>query len=619
MWAHYKDARHFSQSEKDAWRLYASHASLAIKKAEHIEQITKATETAQIVTRFANLGDVQQMMKSVVEGTYNTLACDSVTLYTYDEEKDKFEFPPAMIGVKNPKEVLELDYVDRDSAPYNIVRRDQLYVTEDSQNDPLIKGQFTKRENIEATVAIPLIARDIKVGVMFVNYSRPHFFTKEEIDWIKLFSGQAALALHNAQQFEHLNSHIQHQLAVYQASKVISSGSTLSREALLHKILEQVVEYISPIGNSPRAVLGSFLSYSEETNELILECIYAPNIQGHFEVGERQVLDRAKGPIGISGRAVLDREAQLVGDVRLDPDYKEIYDQTRSQIDVPLLEGENCIGVLSLESDKPNAFDDEDKKALRSIAELGVIAIQNSRIYEELRITQGRIGASIALAWMGMAESSWRHSVDTDAQTIIERAQLLRNDLKEEIIQNETIDHHLLIIDRLAENIKLKPITPPLSKEQATDSVPINGIVGARTNQLKHNPLYSDAHIQLRLELPDIATVKIDREWLRRAYDILVDNALAAIAENEIKRIDIGTRYGSGGCEIFIADNGPGIPEYVQENIKLGFMGNLNDSRGHGVGLLIAQAIVQSYDGNLKIEYSDSHGTCMVIWLPLEN
>jgi L-methionine (R)-S-oxide reductase len=54
-----------------------------------------------------------------------------------------------------------------------------------------------------------------------------------------------------------------------------------------------------------------------------------------------------------------------VGDVRKDPRCLPAFHTTRSEIIVPMInEAHNVVGMLDAESDKPDAFSDEDRKFL---------------------------------------------------------------------------------------------------------------------------------------------------------------------------------------------------------------------------------------------------------------
>ena len=101
------------------------------------------------------------------------------------------------------------------------------------------------------------------------------------------------------------------------------------------------------------------------------------------------------------------------------------------------------------------------------------------------------------------------------------------------------------------------------------------------------------------------------------AFDVLVDNAVEAVDGVDVREVTIGTRVANGGAEIFVSDTGPGIPEEIRAKIGLEPIEKPEDARGLGMGLLMAQTIVQTYGGELRVASPGPTGTTMVVWLPL--
>jgi GAF domain-containing protein len=964
LYVNYKRPRSFGGEGRKTLETFATHAALALKKARLLEQVQKSRDAARIVAKVSVLENLESTLSSIARGTQHALQCDVVTLYTYDQVKDEFGFPPAMAGVQDTKAVLELGLSARASVLRNILALDKAYVAKDAPSDSLVGGAFVKREGIESSVGIPLKVGERKVGLMFVNYRSRHRFTADELTNIELFANQAAVAIRNAQlydetrwragalqalyeagkavtstlaldtilnhiveqawnligyygaharfsdlelvegdklkrmaayppgqlaelqrlvgdidlehaerigitgraaktgesqlvgdvsqdkdyieydpetrselavpikprqevigvinvehpkadafdeqaqqvleslaaqaalairnaklhqerrrristlealyragkaitdtvalqdtldqiveqvmslvegqQEERCFSHlalvegnvlrfvaacpleilarlkewgvidlehdspigitgwvvktgrsrnvrdvtkdpyyiefepltrselavsikmdeqvigvinVEHprrdafgeseqralellasqaaiairkarqnelQQAVYQASKVISREVVIERRELLNRILEQAAIHVR-WSQRPKAVLGIIQLHDETTNELCLESVYPPQEFPRLvaRLGERRPLDREQAPggrVGISGRAVLEGKAQRVSDVRLDQDYLTFHPETLSEVDVILRAGDRTLGVLGLESDRLVAFDEMDERFLKSLAELAVIAIQNAQLYEDLRQAQGLVGARTVIAWIGMTSSAWRHTIEKHALTIKEQAQLLCGDLSKARLSGRHTQSagRLEMIERLSDQILDKPIVPPLSREEGVVLVDVNGLVGERARQLWQNDPYKEVELDLKLQLSDGVAVCVSPEWLRRAFDILVDNAVDAVAGCEPHKITIGTRSANGGVEILVADTGPGIPEEICAKIGRGLIEKPEDAKGLGMGLLMAHAIVQTYGGDIYVASASSAGTTMVIRLPVE-
>jgi putative methionine-R-sulfoxide reductase with GAF domain len=95
---------------------------------------------------------------------------------------------------------------------------------------------------------------------------------------------------------------------------------------------------------------------------------------------------RAQGPPGgVIGRALRQRAPQVVGDVTRDPDYIADVPGSRSEMAIPLLEGNEALGVLDFQSEQPFAFALDDVAAGETLAEFLVIALRNARLYQDAR------------------------------------------------------------------------------------------------------------------------------------------------------------------------------------------------------------------------------------------
>jgi two-component system nitrate/nitrite sensor histidine kinase NarX len=90
------------------------------------------------------------------------------------------------------------------------------------------------------------------------------------------------------------------------------------------------------------------------------------------------------GQGGISGAVAATGQAIMVRDVRDEPNYLKIAaTETLSELVVPIKAKDKIIGVLNIESDERDAFDDSDLAVFQSLADQAGIAIENARLYED--------------------------------------------------------------------------------------------------------------------------------------------------------------------------------------------------------------------------------------------
>ncbi len=614
LYANYHSRRNFGAEDREMVRAFAYDAALALKKARLLLEVTRSRETARVTAAMTTLGELDDTLAWVASGTKEALGCDIVTLYQYDQDRKEFGFPPTMLGVRDKKGPQRTGRVDDVSVVRNVLESEQMCVAEDAAKDELMRGPFVTREGVKSSVGIPLSVGARRVGVMFVNYRTRHRFTEEELTSIELFSNQAAVAIRNAQLYDEANKRANALEALSQAGQAVTS--TLALDEILKRMAEQSWRLATPSGTGDQTAQFSHLSLLHG-RVLRRAALWPPGCESRLAGNVGNIdLDR-DAPIGITGRAASTGISQLAADVRQVTDYI-VYDQdTRSELAVPIKVGDKVIGVINVEHPQVNAFDLEDQMALEALAAQAASAIENARQFEELKTTRVMVGARTALAWMGMASSAWRHSIEKHALTIQGQAQLLQNDLVREKEPRKAMEKRIGTIQHLTRQILEKPITPPLGSEEAGEVFDVDRLVSERLGRLWKKDPYQKAELSLQLGLTAPDTVKASPEWLRRAFDVLVDNAIGAVAASDVRQIVVRTRRRDGKAEVVVSDSGKGIREDVRVRLFRERIEEHGTAGGLGMGLLMAQAIAQAYGGDVYLESTGPEGTSMVLALPV--
>src|SRR4029077_14666560 len=91
-------------------------------------------------------------------------------------------------------------------------------------------------------------------------------------------------------------------------------------------------------------------------------------------------------------------EPVLVPDVSQDPRYIKVVDDVRSELAVPMLLKERCIGVFDLESPELDAFTKRDVEILTLLASHAAVAIENARLYGEISSSEARLEKEVRFA-----------------------------------------------------------------------------------------------------------------------------------------------------------------------------------------------------------------------------
>lgn len=82
---------------------------------------------------------------------------------------------------------------------------------------------------------------------------------------------------------------------------------------------------------------------------------------------------------GICGAAAAQKETVIVDNVQADPRFLACSLSTRSEIVVPLMDGDKCLGEIDIDSNQPSYFNGEDRQMLEAIAEIIVARLKEIR------------------------------------------------------------------------------------------------------------------------------------------------------------------------------------------------------------------------------------------------
>lgn len=487
------------------------------------------------------------------------------------------------------------------------------FSVEDLRQAPFGDLEQIEREQLCSVLVAPLTeVSGEPIGALNI-YSKyeARRFTRDEEELARLLADQIAVALRNAQQYEAIRRQSQHWQALHEASKAITAGFTVDDlKRVLDRIAEQAVQRITG-SRGPKAVWAAILSYDETANTLCFESIYPPEHAKElkYRLGESRPLveQAAQGRIGITGRTVLERKPQRVADVRAHPDYLQAHSATRSELDVPLLDGNRVIGVLSVESDQVGVFDEHDERALVGLAELAVIAVKNAEQAERLRRTN-------ALAIMGAWGAEIAHDIKGEVGAIRRAVLVLQQgpDLPADV------QRQLRNIDKYAEALA-PPEIPESPPEPGCALVLryaplLDQVVRATVERLR--PAHPHISWQYDLRCPDVR-VAMHEQWLRRLVRHLVCNAVKAIpVDAQTRRVITRTVVKGAMAQVQVEDTGKGIQPDIE---PLLFRQPILDRDGRaGRGLLLVDFLAQQHGGEAQLVWSrPGEGACFAFNIPL--
>ncbi len=622
LFVNYRERHRFTTDELTSAELFANQAAVAIRNAQLFRELTRKLDAQETLGRLSkgllNSASLDEILEPPTRLAAHLLGADSADVILRGRDGELFF--SAAIGWEMKTGPASLDSGEWAHVDYAIHAGEPVTILDYAEDGRFRAPREVLANGLCSGLVVPISTGDEVIGAMSVHNKTSRRFTQAEITLLSIVTHQAATAIKNLQQYESIRRHSASLNALYNAAKAITAGLELGRKQMLDRIVEQAVECLTG-GNGLTLAFGTIQLYDEPTGELHFEsaCCSRDYPEVRARLGEVRPLKQrinAGERIGISGRTVLTKVPQIIDDVSKDPDYVQFDPLVRSALTAPLIDKEKVIGVLGMESNQPDAFDEEDKNTLLGLAELAVIAIRNAQQYDDLRSTKTLAEARTALAWMGMTSSAWRHTIHGYAITI--------NDLVE--LATAALDNRALVevrqklgrISDMALLIQEHPITAPLSSEESVRSVLVNALLRERLRQLWEPGAYKRVTLRFDFDLPGTAAVRANPDWLSRALDVLVDNATEAMKDCDQRVLTVGSRRKNKSAHIEITDTGKGIPLGVRKKLLHEPIEHLGDSKNLGLGLLMARLIVQVYGGDISCQNTGPAGTTMVISLPLE-
>ncbi|MBI3943334.1 MAG: GAF domain-containing protein [Chloroflexi bacterium] len=345
-------------------------AATKINRLETVHQASQAV-TSEL--------DLSTLLGTTLDKAMYLLGAKGSCLYTYHADSDSLHMVAArgLLG----KEV-GLTLQRGEGAAGRTLLTGQPVVVRDYAH---WQGRAQNLSNppLGGVIQMPLRSGDKIVGVLGIADDHPRDFTTENIQLLSVFSTYVAIALDNSQLLDRERKRAAQLEVVWQVGRKISS--LLIEEEIYDTVVQEIQQTFG---------YYSVAAFRYEPDKEVLS-FYS----GIGDSGERAQHHGIELPL--TGRGIIATTARegstiVCADSLKDPRFlpHPLVPDTRSELAVPLKQGENLVGVLDIQSRTPNNFDRSDISLVETLADQIVKAIHHARLYRE-EMTQRRISETL--------------------------------------------------------------------------------------------------------------------------------------------------------------------------------------------------------------------------------
>jgi signal transduction histidine kinase len=505
-----------------------------------------------------------------------------------------------------------------------VLDRQTLHVADlQAETDEYPEGsEFAHRLGYRTILCVPLLRAGEAIGVIFIRRTEVRPFTNRQIELLKTFADQAVIAIENARLFEEvqartreLTQSLEHQTATSEVLGVISRSPT-DAQPVFDSIAQSAAQLCGAQHCNVYQFDGRLIHFA--ATHLV------PGMPPQAREANMKQPPIAPGRGNAAARSIAYGTVAEIPDIDADPDY-ERRDVTRisnlrSTMSVPMLKDGHPIGAIVVSRSEKGRFSERQIKLLQTFADQAVIAIENTRLFNE--IAQKSRELEIASQHKSQFVANMSHELRTPLAAMLGYAELLQ-----EGIYGAPPEKFLPILTRIRSNgthlLGLINTVLDISKIEAGQfklnlaEYALGSIV--ETVMVATESLAATKKLAFKTEVAKGLPHGLgDEQRLTQVLLNLVGNAIKFTDAGEV-RITAGAE--NGHFALCVSDTGPGIPaeecDRIFEKFRQVDSSNTRAKGGTGLGLAIAREIVEMHGGRIWVESTVGQGSTFRMELPV--
>lgn len=343
---------------------FADQLARAIKNALIFEKerkkVSQLTVFNKIRARISVSLELDKLLNIVASSIIEFFNYDMLFILLFNEDSKKLEIM-AKAGMNDS----DLNQEDLKNIIDRSVNRCFLENKNILMNFPHADSQI---HNVRSELSIPLKINEGPIGVVYIGSEATEVFDERDIFILEAICEQMTMLIKDASMFSTISKRSR------QLEIIHKIGQVAIQSFDLRNFIKDTVDYIQSAFGYYQISVFSY----EEVSKNVELLAYAGALPKNIKPGDKLPVDH-----GVIGHVARSGQFYLCNDVIRESKYRDIMDNTKSELAIPIRSEEKLLGILNIESSSLNQFDKTDVETFQKIADQIAYTIVNAELFKQ--------------------------------------------------------------------------------------------------------------------------------------------------------------------------------------------------------------------------------------------